>query len=134
MCIRDRIQAGFDTLVKAGYQPEIAYYEVLNELKLIVDLIYEGGFSGMRFSVSDTAEYGDLSRGPRVIDDHVRENMRKVLSDIREGSFAQDWIEQMTTGEPKLNELREQASEERIETVGAELRSLMHRVPQTDPA
>jgi ketol-acid reductoisomerase len=81
----------------------------------------------MRFSVSDTAEYGDLSRGPRVIDDHVRENMRKLLSDIREGSFAQDWIEQMQTGEPKLNELREEAAAERIETVGAELRGLMHR-------
>ena len=132
--VTELIRLGFETLVEAGYQPEIAYYECLHELKLIVDLIYEGGFSGMRFSVSDTAEYGDLSRGPRVIDDHVRENMRKVLSDIREGSFARDWIEQMKTGEPKLNELRDQAAEERIETVGAELRSLMHRVPQTDPA
>jgi len=88
----------------------------------------------MRFSVSDTAEFGDLSRGPRVIDDHVRDNMRKLLSDIREGSFAQDWIEQMKTGEPKLNELRAAAAEERIETVGRELRSKMHRVPQADPA
>src|SRR5262249_48007519 len=98
------------------------------------DLIYEGGLAGMRYSVSDTAEYGDLTRGPRVIDDHVRDNMRKVLSDIREGSFAQDWIEQMSTGEPRLKELREQANAERIETVGQELRSLMHRAPQTEPS
>jgi ketol-acid reductoisomerase len=132
--VTELVRLGFETLVEAGYQPEIAYYECLHELKLIVDLIYEGGFSGMRFSVSDTAEYGDLSRGPRVIDDHVRDNMRKLLSDIREGSFAQDWIEQMKTGEPKLNELRAAATEERIETVGAELRGKMHREPQADPA
>ena len=88
----------------------------------------------MRFSISDTAEYGDLTRGPQVIDDHVRENMRKVLSDIREGSFAQDWIEQMKTGEPRLKELREQAADEPIEQVGRELRSLMHQVPQPDAA
>jgi ketol-acid reductoisomerase len=134
--VTELIRLGFETLVEAGYQPEIAYYECLHELKLIVDLIYEGGFSGMRFSISDTAEYGDLSRGPRVIDDHVRDNMRKVLSDIREGSFARDWIEQMNTGEATLNELRERASAERIETVGAELRSLMHKAPTTnaDPA
>ena len=130
------IRLGFETLVEAGYQPEIAYYECLHELKLIVDLIYEGGFNGMRYSVSDTAEYGDLSRGPLVIDDHVRDNMRKLLSDIREGTFAQDWIEQMQTGEPKLTELRKEAADERIETVGAELRGLMHRAPQpqADPA
>src|SRR3954463_1969376 len=108
--VTELIRLGFETLVEAGYQPEIAYYECLHELKLIVDLIYEGGFNGMRFSVSDTAEYGDLSRGPRVIDEHVRDNMRKLLSDIREGTFAQDWIEQMETGEPKLNELRKKAS------------------------
>src|SRR6185295_12978570 len=101
--------------------PEVAYYECLHELKLIVDLMYEGGLSGMRFSISDTAEYGDLTRGPQVIDDHVRQNMRKLLSDIREGSFAQDWIEQMNTGEPKLKALREQAADEPIEQVGREL-------------
>ncbi len=132
--VTELIRLGFETLVEAGYQPEIAYYECLHELKLIVDLIYEGGFSGMRFSVSDTAEYGDLSRGPRVIDDHVRDNMRKLLSDIREGSFAQDWIEQMQTGEPQLKELRDKAAEERIEEVGLRLRSLMHReAPQAEP-
>ena len=96
--VTELIRLGFETLVEAGYQPEIAYYECLHELKLIVDLIYEGGLSGMRFSISDTAEYGDLSRGPQVIDDHVRENMRKLLSDIREGSFAHDWIDQMRHG------------------------------------
>jgi ketol-acid reductoisomerase len=131
--VTELIRLGFETLVEAGYQPEIAYYECLHELKLIVDLIYEGGFSGMRFSVSDTAEYGDLTRGPQVIDDHVRENMRKLLSDIREGSFAHDWIEQMKTGEPRLKELRAKATDERIEQVGRELRSLMHRqVPQAE--
>jgi ketol-acid reductoisomerase len=134
--VTELIRLGFETLVEAGYQPEIAYYECLHELKLIVDLIYEGGLAGMRYSVSDTAEYGDLSRGPRVIDDHVRDNMRKLLSDIREGTFAQDWIEQMQSGEPKLKELRQQAAAERIETVGQELRSQMHKVParQADSA
>ena len=132
--VTELVRLGFETLVEAGYQPEIAYYECLHELKLIVDLMYEGGLSGMRFSISDTAEYGDLSRGPQVIDDHVRDNMRKLLSDIREGSFAQDWIEQMSTGEPRLKELRAKAADERIEAVGAELRSLMHQVPQPDAA
>src|SRR5512136_795759 len=97
--VTELVKAGFDTLVEAGYQPEIAYYECLHELKLIVDLIYEGGLAGMRWSISDTAEYGDLTRGPRVIDDHVRENMRNVLSEIREGTFAQEWIREMDTGE-----------------------------------
>jgi ketol-acid reductoisomerase len=132
--VTELVRLGFETLVEAGYQPEIAYYECLHELKLIVDLMYEGGLSGMRFSISDTAEYGDLSRGPQVIDDHVRENMRKLLSDIREGSFAQDWIDQMNTGEPRLKELRAKAADERIERVGQELRSLMHQVPQEKPA
>jgi ketol-acid reductoisomerase len=135
--VTELIRLGFETLVEAGYQPEVAYYECLHELKLIVDLIYEGGLAGMRFSISDTAEYGDLTRGPQVIDDHVRENMRKLLSDIREGTFAHEWIEQMNTGEPRLKELREQAADERIEVVGRELRSLMHRAvpePETEPA
>src|SRR5947207_13129315 len=86
--VTELIRLGFGTLVEAGYQPEIAYYECLHELKLIVDLIYEGGLAGMRYSISDTAEFGDLTRGPRVIDDHVRDNMRRLLSDIREGTFA----------------------------------------------
>jgi ketol-acid reductoisomerase len=135
--VTELIRLGFETLVEAGYQPEIAYYECLHELKLIVDLIYEGGLAGMRYSVSDTAEYGDLTRGPQVIDDHVRDNMRKLLSDIREGSFAHEWIQEMKTGEPRLQELRAKAAEERIEDVGRELRSLMHRAvpePEAEPA
>ncbi len=127
--VTELVRMGFETLVEAGYQPEIAYYECLHELKLIVDLIYEGGLAGMRYSISDTAEFGDLTRGPRIIDEHVRENMRKVLSEIREHTFANEWIKEMNEGEPHLNELRERASHERIEEVGRELRSLMHRVP-----
>ena len=125
--VTELIRLGFETLVEAGYQPEIAYYECLHELKLIVDLIYEGGLAGMRYSISDTAEYGDLTRGPKVIDEHVRENMRKLLADIREGGFAQEWIREMESGEPHLQELRQKAAGERIESVGAELRSKMHR-------
>jgi ketol-acid reductoisomerase len=133
--VTELIRLGFETLVEAGYQPEIAYYECLHELKLIVDLIYEGGLAGMRYSISDTAEYGDLTRGPKVVDDHVRENMRRLLADIREGGFAREWIEEMDAGEPHLRELREQAADERIERVGAELRSLMHReAPAGEPA
>src|SRR5712691_9124715 len=129
--VTELVRLGFETLVEAGYQPEIAYYECLHELKLIVDLIYEGGLAGMRFSISDTAEFGDLTRGPKVIDDHVRDNMRRVLSEIREGSFAQEWIDEMGKGEPKLEALRAKARGERIEAVGRELRSLMHReVPE----
>ena len=133
--VTELVRLGFETLVEAGYQPEIAYYECLHELKLIVDLIYEGGLAGMRYSISDTAEYGDLTRGPKVVDQHVRENMRKLLADIREGGFAREWIEEMDSGEPRLAELRQKASEERIEEVGAELRGLMHReAPAGEPA
>jgi ketol-acid reductoisomerase len=133
--VTELIRLGFETLVEAGYQPEIAYYECLHELKLIVDLIYEGGLAGMRYSISDTAEFGDLTRGPRVIDDHVRENMRRLLADIREGGFAREWITEMDAGEPQLAELRARAAGERIETVGAELRALMQRdAPAKEPA
>jgi ketol-acid reductoisomerase len=125
--VTELIRLGFETLVEAGYQPEIAYYECLHELKLIVDLIYEGGLAGMRYSISDTAEFGDLTRGPRVIDAGVRENMRKLLSDIREGSFANEWIQEMEAGEPHLQELRERAAAEPIEEVGRKLRALMVR-------
>ena len=125
--VTELMRLGFETLVEAGYQPEIAYYECLHELKLIVDLIYEKGFAGMRYSISDTAEFGDLTRGPRVIDAHVRDNMRQVLSEIREGTFAQEWIKEMDTGEKHLDELRAKASEERVEEVGARLRGLMER-------
>ncbi len=121
------VRAGFEILVEAGYQPEVAYYECLHELKLIVDLMWEGGLSGMRYSISDTAEYGDLTRGPRVIDEHVRERMREILADIQSGAFAREWIEQMDSGEPRLRELRAQAQEQPIEQVGRELRGLMRR-------
>jgi ketol-acid reductoisomerase len=132
--VTELVRLGFETLVEAGYQPEIAYYECLHELKLIVDLMYEGGLAGMRWSISDTAEYGDLTRGPRVVDDHVRENMQRLLADIREGGFAHEWIAEMDAGEPHLRELRAKAADERIETVGAELRALMHReAPAEEP-
>jgi ketol-acid reductoisomerase len=120
------IQAGFDTLVEAGYQPEIAYYECLNELKLIVDLLYQGGYEYMRYSVSDVAEYGDLSRGTRVVDDGVRERMRVILEEIRSGSFAKELFEDDEAGRPRFAELRAQGQRraEEIERVGAELRAL----------
>jgi ketol-acid reductoisomerase len=121
------IRAGFETLVEAGYQPEVAYYECLHELKLIVDLIWEGGLSHMRWSISDTAEYGDFTRGDRVIDDHVRAKMREVLGEIQDGTFAREWIAEMDSGEKNLDELRAAARERQIEQVGLELRSLMTR-------
>ena len=121
------IRAGFETLVEAGYQPEVAYYECLHELKLIVDLIWEGGLSHMRWSISDTAEYGDFTRGDRIIDDHVRAKMREVLGEIQDGTFAREWIAEMDSGEHKLDELRAAARERQIEQVGSELRSLMTR-------
>jgi ketol-acid reductoisomerase len=121
------IRAGFETLVEAGYQPEVAYYECLHELKLIVDLIWEGGLSHMRWSISDTAEYGDLTRGPRVIDDHVRGRMRELLAEIQDGSFARELIQEMDSGEHNFDRLRAAAREQQIEQVGLELRSLMTR-------
>ena len=121
------IRAGFETLVEAGYQPEVAYYECLHELKLIVDLIWEGGLSHMRWSISDTAEYGDFTRGNRVIDDHVRAKMREVLGEIQDGTFAREWIAEMEDGECNLDKFRAAARERQIEQVGLELRSLMTR-------
>jgi ketol-acid reductoisomerase len=121
------IRAGFETLVAAGYQPEIAYYECLHELKLIVDLVYEGGLAGMRWSVSDTAEFGDYTRGPRVIDEHVREEMQAILADIRSGAFAREWIADMENDEQRLHAMRAENAATQLETVGKELRSLMHR-------
>jgi ketol-acid reductoisomerase len=120
------VQAGFDVLVEAGYQPEIAYYECLNELKLIVDLLYQGGYEYMRYSVSDVAEYGDLSRGPRVVDESVKERLREILSEVRSGAFAQELFADDEAGRPKFAQLRK-AGEERaaeIERVGKELRAL----------
>ncbi len=119
------VRAGFETLVEAGYQPESAYFECLHELKLIVDLMYEAGIKGMRFSVSDTAEYGDMTRGPRVIDDHVRQTMRDILADIRSGKFAEEWVAENKAGRPHFNELRAEAAEHQIEKVGEQLRGMM---------
>jgi ketol-acid reductoisomerase len=124
------IQTGFETLVEAGYQPEIAYFECLHELKLIVDLIWEGGLAGMRYSISDTAEYGDLTRGPVVIDEHVRERMRGLLRDIQEGRFARDIIAEEAAGRPHFQALRRRAAEHQIEQVGAELRAMMPWIGQ----
>jgi len=119
------ILAGFETLVEAGYQPEVAYFECLHELKLIVDLIYEGGLSWMRYSISDTAEYGDYTRGPRVIDEEVRREMRRILDEIRDGSFAQEWVGEAEAGFPNFLAMRAAARAHRIEEVGRELRRMM---------
>src|SRR3954452_7899198 len=125
------IQLGFETLVEAGYEPELAYYECLHEVKLIVDLIYEGGIERMHYSISDTAEYGSHAVGPRVVDEHVRENMRKVLKAIQDGSFAREWVAEMDRGAPALAEARAKLAETEIEQVGKRLRALGRReVPE----
>jgi len=119
------IKAGFETLIEAGYQPEIAYFEVCHELKLIVDLIYQGGLGYMRYSVSNTAEYGDYSRGPRVIDETVKEEMRQILAEIQDGSFATEWILENQAGAPSFNAMKRIEKEHPIEAVGRELREMM---------
>jgi ketol-acid reductoisomerase len=119
------IMAGYETLVAAGYQPESAYFECLHEVKLIVDLMYENGISGMRFSISDTAEYGDLTRGPRVINDNVKAEMRKILTEIQDGTFAKEWIAENRAGRPNFNQLRQAGKEHPIEKVGEQLRAMM---------
>jgi ketol-acid reductoisomerase len=126
------IQAGFDTLVEAGYQPEVAYFECLHELKLIVDLMYEGGIAKQRWSVSDTAEYGDYVSGPRIIDDSVRARMREVLADIKSGEFADRFIKDQDAGAPEFKKFREQSEAHRIEATGRELRKLMSWVKSHD--
>jgi len=119
------VQAAFETLVEGGYPQEIAFFECLHELKMIVDLMYQGGFNYMRYSVSDTAEYGDLTRGPRIIDEHVRENMRAVLREIQDGTFAREWIAENDEGRKRFTALREEARHSQIEDIGKELRSMM---------
>jgi len=121
------IQLGFETLVEGGYAPELAYYECLHEVKLIVDLIYEGGIERMHYSISDTAEYGSHSVGPKVVDEHVRENMRGVLARIQDGTFAREWIAEMERGAPSLVEARRKLAEKQIEVVGKRLRALQNR-------
>ena len=119
------VNAGFETLVAAGYQPEVAYFECLHELKLIVDLMYEGGMKWMRYSVSDTAEYGDLTRGPRVIGETTRQAMAKLLADIRSGEFAREWIAEDDAGRPNFERLRQAAADSQIEQTGRPLRQMM---------
>jgi ketol-acid reductoisomerase len=119
------VQAGFETLVEAGYQPESAYFECLHELKLIVDLMYEGGIAGMRYSISDTAEYGDLTRGPRIITDQTKAEMKKILTEIQDGTFANEWIEENRNGRPNYTALKAKGAEHQIEKIGAELRAMM---------
>ena len=123
--VTELVRSAFDTLVDAGYQPEICYFECLHELKLIVDLMYEQGIGGMRFSVSDTAEYGDLSRGPRVINDSVRETMREILSEIQSGQFAEEWMAEAHSGRENFYRLEAEGREHRIEKVGSDLRAMM---------
>ncbi|OLC14159.1 MAG: ketol-acid reductoisomerase [Chloroflexi bacterium] len=119
------VKTGFETLVEAGYQPELAYFEVLHELKLIVDLMYRGGLGFMRYSISDTAEYGDYVSGPRVIDNQVRENMRQVLREIQDGSFAEKWLDENSNGREQFLAMRRKDAEHPVEKVGRELRSMM---------
>lgn len=123
--VSELVKAGFETLTEAGYPEELAYFECLHELKLIVDLMYEQGIAGMRFSISDTAEYGDLTRGPRIINDAVKAEMRKVLDEIQDGRFAEEWVKESESGRARYNELKAKGAEHQIEKVGAELRAMM---------
>jgi ketol-acid reductoisomerase len=126
------VQAGYETLVEAGYQPEAAYFECLHELKLIVDMMYEGGTSWMRYSVSDTAEYGDYVSGPRVINEGSKQAMREILAEIRDGSFARDFIAEIESGGQEFKRMRTAARDHSIERVGRELRAMMPFIDQTD--
>jgi len=130
------VQAGFEVLTEAGYTPEVAYFECLHELKLIVDLMYEGGIARMRYSVSDTAEYGDVTRGPRVIDARVKDEMRRILGEIQNGDFAREWVAEDDAGRPNFAKLQEQGAEHPIEAVGSKLRAMMSWVdrPITETA
>jgi ketol-acid reductoisomerase len=119
------VQAGFETLVEAGYQPEMAYFECLHEVKLIVDLMYEEGIAGMRYSISDTAEYGDVTRGPRIVTPNTKKQMQKILKEIQSGKFAKEWIAESEGGRVKFNELRKAGADHQIEEVGKRLRSMM---------
>src|SRR5438067_5307940 len=119
------ILAAFETLVEAGYAPEMAYFECCHEMKLIVDLIYEGGIANMRYSISNTAEYGDYTRGPRLIDSHVRAEMKRILADIQSGNFAREWVLENTAGQPSFKALRRRAAEHEIEKIGEKLRAMM---------
>jgi ketol-acid reductoisomerase len=130
--ISELVKAGFETLVEAGYQPEIAYFECLNELKLIVDLMYEGGISYMRYSVSDTAEFGDYTSGQRVIDGRVRETMRQILAEVKDGTWAKRWIAEARQGAPELHRRRALERDHQVERVGRELRRMMPWLPKRE--
>ena len=119
------ILAGFETLIEAGYPPEMAYFECLHEVKLIVDLVYQGGISNMRYSISDTAKYGDITRGPRLIDDSVKKRMKNILNEIQSGQFADEWIEENKSGRPNYNKLLKEGETHPIEDIGETLRSMM---------
>ncbi len=131
--VTELMRAGFETLVEAGYQPEVAYFECLHELKLIVDLIYQGGFSYMRYSISDTAEYGDLTRGPRIITDETRQTMRTILKEIQSGTFAREWILENQAGRPSFQALRRRARTHLVEEVGKKLRAMMPFLQAKEP-
>jgi ketol-acid reductoisomerase len=132
--VSELIKAGFDTLVEAGYQPEIAYFECLHEMKLIVDLMYEGGISKMYWSVSDTAEFGGYTRGPRVVDERTREEMRRILAEVQDGTFTRELIEEFDAGRPNFLKRREASQADQIEQVGAQLRPLMSWLDSADDA
>jgi len=119
------IKAGFETLIEAGYSPEMAYFECLHEMKLIVDLVYEGGISEMRYSISNTAQYGDMTRGPVVVNDETKRRMKSLLAEIQSGAFARDWMKESRNGRPRFNQLDSEAREHPIEQVGARLRQMM---------
>jgi ketol-acid reductoisomerase len=123
--VSELVQAGFETLVEAGYDPQMAYFECLHELKLIVDLMYEKGLAGMRYSISNTAEYGDYTRGKRVITEETRQNMKKILQEIQSGDFAREWIAENRAGQENFKRMREEQAKTQVETVGKELRSKM---------
>jgi ketol-acid reductoisomerase len=123
--VSELVQAGYATLVEAGYDPRLAYFECLHELKLIVDLMYEKGISGMRYSISNTAEYGDYTRGKRVITDETREAMKKILGEIQSGDFAREWIAENRAGQENFKRMREEQAQSQIEREGKELRSMM---------
>ncbi|MBV9547405.1 MAG: ketol-acid reductoisomerase [Chloroflexi bacterium] len=125
--ITSLIKSGWEVLVEAGYQPEVAYYECLNEMKLIVDLMFEGGMQRMRYSISDTAEFGDYVSGPRIIDESVKNRMRQVLREIQDGTFAHKWLDENEMGRPNFQKYREQAAKDRMELVGQDLRALMNK-------
>jgi len=123
--VANLVKTGFETLVEAGYQPELAYFEVLHELKLIVDLMYEKGLAGMRYSISNTAEYGDYTRGKRVITDETRAEMKRILGEIQSGDFAREWIAENRAGQENFKRMRAEQAAHQVESVGRELRSQM---------